>query len=586
MQTKTQNQIAFENTTNFVGILQQAGVNVATNLEMTTADNLRVLKSGDTMSGPLVMSIHAITGTGANSAGSYLASLTTESSSISTGAIVSAGGLGVAGNANIGGNALINGNVGIGTTTPNALLQFGNTLINRKIVLYDLANDDNQFSGFGVNSQIMRYQVNATASNHVFYAASSSSTSVELARITGTGSLRVSGTEASLSTSTGSITTSGGIGVAGSAYVGGNTITYGNLGVGITPSSAQIQLANTTVNRKLVLFDSYNTSHQFYGFGVNSGQTRYQVDATGSSHVFYAALTASSSAELARITGLGSFRVAGTETSVSTSTGSITTAGGLGVAGSANVGLGITAAGIIKTSNTTASSSVTSGALQSAGGLGVAGAAYIGLDMNVAGIMKTSNTTASSSITSGALQSSGGLGVAGSAYIGGTVYGKTSNPTSLGKYTCDSSSIVQNSTVETSMLTGTSSGSKTYPINTVNIGMMIRISSYFIFGDCGGTNSATFRLKTALGTLCSLVFLPSAGNHDVKIDMEVFVRGNAYTNMTLFSSSGVVIHKGLGTGNFPTTSANTLDVTAQWTNISVADHMHLERLVIENVYHE
>ncbi len=49
------------------------------------------------MTGPLAMGSSAISGTGANTAGSYAASLTTASSSVSTGAIVSAGGLGVAG---------------------------------------------------------------------------------------------------------------------------------------------------------------------------------------------------------------------------------------------------------------------------------------------------------------------------------------------------------------------------------------------------------------------------------------------------------------------------------------------------------
>ena len=86
---------------------------------------------------------------------------------------------------------LTNGTVGIGTNTPNAPLQFSNTLVNRKIVLYEDTNNDNQFFGFGVNSFILRYQVSATTVSHVFYAGTSSSASTELMRIMGTGNVGI-----------------------------------------------------------------------------------------------------------------------------------------------------------------------------------------------------------------------------------------------------------------------------------------------------------------------------------------------------------------------------------------------------------
>ena len=43
------------------------------------------------------------------------------------------------------------GKIGIGMTTPNAPLQFSNTLVNRKIVLWEGTNNDNQFFGFGIS---------------------------------------------------------------------------------------------------------------------------------------------------------------------------------------------------------------------------------------------------------------------------------------------------------------------------------------------------------------------------------------------------------------------------------------------------
>jgi hypothetical protein len=78
-------------------------------------------------------------------------------------------------------------NVGIGTTTPNGQLQLSNLLANRKVVLFEGANNDHGFYGFGVNGGVLRYQVNTTGDNHVFYAGVSSVLSNELMRIQGNG---------------------------------------------------------------------------------------------------------------------------------------------------------------------------------------------------------------------------------------------------------------------------------------------------------------------------------------------------------------------------------------------------------------
>lgn len=81
------------------------------------------------------------------------------------------------------------GNVGIGTTTPNAQLQLGNTATNRKIVLYEDTNNEHQYYGLGINGGLMRYQVSTTNSNHIFFAGSSATTSNELMRIQGNGNV-------------------------------------------------------------------------------------------------------------------------------------------------------------------------------------------------------------------------------------------------------------------------------------------------------------------------------------------------------------------------------------------------------------
>jgi hypothetical protein len=80
-----------------------------------------------------------------------------------------------------------NGNVGIGTSSPNAPLQFSQATGNRKIVLYEGTNNNHQNYSIGMNANEFRFQVPATNDNFIFYAATSSTTSNEIMRIKGNG---------------------------------------------------------------------------------------------------------------------------------------------------------------------------------------------------------------------------------------------------------------------------------------------------------------------------------------------------------------------------------------------------------------
>jgi hypothetical protein len=85
------------------------------------------------------------------------------------------------------------GNIGIGNSAPHAPLQFSNSTTNRKIVLYEAVNNDHQYYGMGINAGTLRYQVESPNASHIFYAGLGASSSKELFRISGNGSVTVNG---------------------------------------------------------------------------------------------------------------------------------------------------------------------------------------------------------------------------------------------------------------------------------------------------------------------------------------------------------------------------------------------------------
>lgn len=364
------------------------------------------------------------------------------------------------------------GYLGIGALFPHALLQMPNTDMNRKMVLFEGVNNDQQYSGFGTIGGSMRYQVNATTSDHVFFAGADATTSNELMRIKGSGQVGLgilapmnkldinsgairTGTHATglplyvtgiaspssggaefrhingaqgvgigyntiyaagsdafqniglaAKGATGSIllttnnaervringsgdmgvginnplnrldiaygvTRSGthatglplyvtgivgpasggaefrhangtqGIGIGyNTIYAAGSDANHslalsakgaaghlqfitngtekmritpdGKVGIGVTAPHAQLQLATSVANRKIILYEVADNDHEFHGFGIDGyGALRYQTATTANDHVFVAATSPTESIDLMRIRGNGNVAISG-----------------------------------------------------------------------------------------------------------------------------------------------------------------------------------------------------------------------------------------------------------------------------------
>jgi hypothetical protein len=175
------------------------------------------------------------------------------------------------------------GNIGIGTSNPNAPLQFANSHANRKIVLWETTNNDHQYYGLGINGGIMRYQTDNITSDHVFYAGTSSSTSAELMRIRGNGNVGIGKANPSFM-----------LDIAGNVFIGSST--YITTSVGVNTQITNILCfdgiydSNTTANsctsaNKIRI---HNVPGWIAGFGISPNTLNYH---SGSDHAFWTGST-------------------------------------------------------------------------------------------------------------------------------------------------------------------------------------------------------------------------------------------------------------------------------------------------------
>jgi hypothetical protein len=184
------------------------------------------------------------------------------------------------------------GKVGIGTTTPLALLDLGNTVSNRKIMLYNSADNDHQFTGFGVNNDALRFQLANTTVNFKFYGATSSTASTELFRIQGNGQIIIPALSTAgvlLNSSTGLVSSSVGangqvLSTNGSGEISWTTPTSGTvtnvsgtapIAVATGTSTPVISIAAATTSTAGSMSAADKSKLDKYPEGTATGQIQY-----------------------------------------------------------------------------------------------------------------------------------------------------------------------------------------------------------------------------------------------------------------------------------------------------------------------
>ena len=214
------------------------------------------------------------------------------------------------------------------STTDTAFLKFDTIDANRKIVLDQLADNDHQFNGFGINgTDETRYQLQVDSGSHRFYAATSSTTSDEVFRIQGSltatnGAVKVFGTGASTSSSTGAFTVLGGTGLGGDVYISDDLIVEGN----------NTNVISLTASNSSSTAITLTTSNETGGVDINVGTGGLDIDSS------VPITTSTASGNITINTGDGSIS---SGAATAGAAGQILVTGGAGGAGSGAFAAGI-----------------------------------------------------------------------------------------------------------------------------------------------------------------------------------------------------------------------------------------------------
>jgi hypothetical protein len=420
-----------------------------------------------------------------NNTASGIVSIThaTGSTSPSFGALLVSGGVGIAGTL-----SYFKSQIGVaGTSSLPSMAFIGNT--NNPVYLNVLENNALSFEGY--HGQLLSISPDLT-SGYVFTVgdisgiplfranANANITSNEYGGNFGIGTTNpgyklevngqtaITGSTASISTSTGALIVTGGVGVGGSLNVGALSKFSNVLEV---RSGNEFRLYRTADTNYTVLKSSDVTGNITFTLPLNTGTNGQFLTTDGSGVLsfttdpiqvnsgnqyeigFYSSAGSSvyGSSTFKNDINTGKVTITHTTGSGSTTSGALVVNGGVGVGGSLYVGTGnvstgfstgdlvvfggVGISGALRIGDTTASSSITTGALTVRGGVGIGGTLYVGSGIastntttgdlivtggvGIGGSLRVGNTTNSGSSITGAFTVAGGVGIAGNIYGGG-----------------------------------------------------------------------------------------------------------------------------------------------------------------------
>lgn len=251
-------------------------------------------------------------------------------------------------------------------TTPTQLY-LGNNLSNRKIVFGGTQDNDHQYYGFGRNNNELRVQTNSANAAVNFYSAIDSTSSLQTAQLTGTGSFNAFGQVLSIGSGTGVANPRLAIGSTNVSEIAVCTVAanwFPNAAVGdlcvrapgtklligtdgsevstitinanrtmtiqqqvnminsttLYSTGTRLWLGNDILARKIVLNSAADNAFQYNGFGWNTGTLVMELNATATNFDIMAGTSGVTNQICARFTGTRSLDVFGQRLSVGSAT--------------------------------------------------------------------------------------------------------------------------------------------------------------------------------------------------------------------------------------------------------------------------
>jgi hypothetical protein len=490
---------------------------------------------------------------------------TTDSASVTTGALVVSGGLGVASNIHST-NVYAASHVGVGTdaaTAPIHLLVSGTgettngiymksaagSATNDAIVNLEVAADGGDAFMTWNASGGAAFAMGLDRSENLLTIANSSSdlTTNQLLHMTTAGVTTIENTTNSTSKTTGALVVVGGVGISGDIHA-----THANLedveadSVNITDTTT----STSTTTGALKVAGGVSTQEK-----LNVGGVTKIWDST--------AVTGKTDGALVVVGGVGisgdihathanledveadSVNITDTTTSTSTTTGALKVAGGVSTQEKLNVG------GVTKVWDSTAVTGKTDGALVVVGGVGISGdihATHANLEDVEADSVNITDTTAATDKTTGSLIVAGGVGVSGALYGAAATF--------------DGITSITNSTAATS---------KTDGALVVTGGVGISGALHGSTADLDGVVTLT---DTTEATSSTTGALKAAGG--VGIAKDVYVGEQAYITGGLITNTGGVTKK---TYSFSGDLTNAQTIANSTIKITFSAHVFYAKIV-------